>query len=34
MISMCWNFVFRAVMVRAIAWTCPSTGVVVSKNHL
>ena len=29
-----WNFVWRAVMVRAMAWTWPSTAVVVSKNHL
>ena len=34
MISMNWNFVCRVVIVRAMACMCPSTGVVVSKNHL
>src|SRR6476661_1799113 len=34
MISMSWNFVCRVTMVRAMACMCPSTGVVVSKNHL
>src|SRR6267378_178703 len=34
MISMNWNLVWRVTMVRAMACMCPSTGVVVSKNHL
>src|SRR6266852_6582110 len=34
MISMNWNLVCRVTMVRAMACMCPSTGVVVSKNHL
>src|SRR5258708_40152681 len=34
MISMNWNLVCRVTMVRAMACMWPSTGVVVSKNHL
>src|SRR5574342_949404 len=34
MISMNWNLVWRVMIVRAMACMCPSTGVVVSKNHL
>ena len=33
-ISMNWNLVWRVAMVRAMACMWPSTGVVVSKNHL
>ncbi len=29
-----WYFVWRETMVRAMACMWPSTGVVVSKNHL
>ena len=34
MISMNWNLVCGSTMVRAMACMWPSTGVVVSKNHL